>query len=120
MATDFAQNVVGWQFENTYSQLPDVLHVPAQPSNFQAPVSCRKIVSASLKTRNRTWTEGSSAQICGSPPPRPREEAGEEKVIAAVSGEAARSLFDLLTLLSVEKRRNSSVHSRPVTSSFVL
>lgn len=30
-------NHVGWRFENTYSQLPEVLFAPATPAKFRAP-----------------------------------------------------------------------------------
>jgi uncharacterized protein YdiU (UPF0061 family) len=30
-------NVVGWQFENTYARLPDVLFTPAKPATMRAP-----------------------------------------------------------------------------------
>src|SRR5215213_7464893 len=28
---------IGWQFDNTYARLPDVLFAPAQPARFSAP-----------------------------------------------------------------------------------
>lgn len=37
MATEADQTIVGWQFDNSYSRLPAVLHVAAQPAKFRAP-----------------------------------------------------------------------------------